>query len=1229
MDKIKFNVFNILFLIFSYYSYSQNILISQGGTVSVTGNEILYDAGGPAGNDTNQDYTITLVPAIPGQKVYLDFSEFNTYFDENSPGGNPNALVANGDYLDIFDGNTIASNQLCELSGNFSQFPNGNYTNGMGVKSDPPFAAFTNPGIFASSNALGALTIRFRNYTGSSTTKPGFKALIKTYTPTGPPGCSINLTGTTSCVGQPVTLTATGDVISTPINNDFNNGQLGPNWVPNFTPTFSNPICAATGRDGTTNSSTFLWVANVVRPRTLESVNGINVLNGGTISFDYRQARQGESVPCEGSDRDQYDNLEGIYMQYSTNGGTTWTTFNYIYPREDNNGPADFYQGTGPFVQSWRKIIVPIPTAAKTTNTKFRWHQEKATSDVTDNWGLDNIVVGTPLNKTITITNLATGAVIATSTTSPLSVTVNPTSTVTYRATITDGTTSCFNDFTISDNTTPTFTPVASICSGATFLPLPTTSNNNITGTWLPAINNTATTTYTFTPATNQCATTATTTINVNSNTTPTFTPVASICSGVTLSPLPTTSNNNITGTWLPAINNTATTTYTFTPATNQCATTATTTINVNSNTTPTFTPVASICSGSTLSPLPTTSNNNITGTWSPAINNTATTTYTFTPATNQCATTATTTINVNSNTTPTFTPVASICLGETLSPLPTTSNNNITGTWLPAINNTATTTYTFTPATNQCATTATTTINVNSIPVVTPSTVLQTVCSGSVSPILLTSNVAGTVFNWNVVQNNVIGASNGTGSSIAQILTATSNNIGEAVYSVTPIIGVCQGASVLINVRVSPIPVVTANTAATTLCSSSTTNIVLTSSIAGTTFSWSVIQTGVFGASPGNGATIAQTLTTVNSTQGSVLYTITPTFNGCFGIPITVTIIVNPTPEVFGSSTATICSGETPNIALFPSIPATTFAWTVNTINVTGAQAGTGVVINDILTASPNLGTAIYTITPTANGCVGRALLVTITVNPAPAPQINNGVICVNQTTNTSYQNYILDTQLSNVTYDFAWYFNGIVINGATNNTYQATQAGNYSVLVTNTASGCKSVLTNAVVTASFPGTSMITTESLAFSDNATITVDVNPLNTIYQYTLDNGLTQSSNVFTNVSPGLHVVTVTDENGCTNLTKLVTIIGYPTYFTPNGDSYHDTWNIVGLGATAKVFIFDRYGKLIRQISPTGEGWDGTLNGHPLPSSDYWFTVNYFEAISNENKTFKSHFSLKR
>jgi hypothetical protein len=126
------------------------------------------------------------------------------------------------------------------------------------------------------------------------------------------------------------------------------------------------------------------------------------------------------------------------------------------------------------------------------------------------------------------------------------------------------------------------FTQAPAICSGATLSTLPTTSNNGITGTWTPALNNSATTTYTFTPDAGQCATTETMTITVNPNITPTFTQVPAICSAETLSALTTTSNNGIIGTWSPALNNTATTTYTFTPTASQCVTTATMTITVN-----------------------------------------------------------------------------------------------------------------------------------------------------------------------------------------------------------------------------------------------------------------------------------------------------------------------------------------------------------------------------------------------------------------------------------------------------------------------------------------------------------------------------------------------------------------------------------------------------------------------------------------------------------------------
>jgi gliding motility-associated-like protein len=91
----------------------------------------------------------------------------------------------------------------------------------------------------------------------------------------------------------------------------------------------------------------------------------------------------------------------------------------------------------------------------------------------------------------------------------------------------------------------------------------------------------------------------------------------------------------------------------------------------------------------------------------------------------------------------------------------------------------------------------------------------------------------------------------------------------------------------------------------------------------------------------------------------------------------------------------------------------------------------------------------------------------------------------------------------------------------------------------------------------------------------------------------------------------------------------VSIIDYPHYFTPNGDGIHDTWNIVGLSSqiNAKIYIFDRQGKLIKQISPASPGWDGTYNGYLMPGTDYWFKVEYLEG--NIVKEFKAHFSLKR
>ncbi|MFN5296420.1 MAG: Kazal-type serine protease inhibitor family protein, partial [Flavobacteriales bacterium] len=307
---------------------------------------------------------------------------------------------------------------------------------------------------------------------------------------------------------------------------------------------------------------------------------------------------------------------------------------------------------------------------------------------------------------------------------------------------------------TITPLTTPSFTVVNSYCSGTSISALPTTSNNGITGTWSPAINNQATTTYTFTPNAGQCAQSVSTTITITPLTAPSFTVVNSYCSGASIPALPTTSNNGITGTWSPAINNQATTTYTFTPNAGQCAQSVSTTITITPLTTPTFNAVSAACSGSSIPPLPTTSNNGITGTWSPAINNTQTTNYTFTPNAGQCASQVFLTISILPNTTPTFGNFGPYCAGDIIPALPTTSTNGITGTWSPAINNQATTTYTFTPTAGQCALSTSTTI------VITPQVVPtfntpSPYCQDSAFPPLPTTSNNGVNGTWAPTINN------------------------------------------------------------------------------------------------------------------------------------------------------------------------------------------------------------------------------------------------------------------------------------------------------------------------------------------------------------------------------------------------------------------------------------------------------------------------------------------
>jgi gliding motility-associated-like protein len=220
-----------------------------------------------------------------------------------------------------------------------------------------------------------------------------------------------------------------------------------------------------------------------------------------------------------------------------------------------------------------------------------------------------------------------------------------------------------------------------------------------------------------------------------------------------------------------------------------------------------------------------------------------------------------------------------------------------------------------------------------------------------------------------------------------------------------------------------------------------------------------------------------------------------------------------------------------------------------------------------------------------------------------------------------------LLNTGLNEAEFTFEWFDVNGTIPLASNSFYEVSVAGQYGVTITDVITGCQATAF-ANVDESSPPIDFDYTVSGFFASNPTVVITATPVGN-YEYQLDFGPFQSSNVFDNIETGPHTITVRDPEACDVLTKDVMIIDYPRYFTPNGDGINDTWNIPTINGISmtKIYIFDRFGKLVKEMTTTGLGWDGTYNGQPLPATDYWFTINYQE--TGINKEFRAHFSMKR
>ena len=88
-------------------------------------------------------------------------------------------------------------------------------------------------------------------------------------------------------------------------------------------------------------------------------------------------------------------------------------------------------------------------------------------------------------------------------------------------------------------------------------------------------------------------------------------------------------------------------------------------------------------------------------------------------------------------------------------------------------------------------------------------------------------------------------------------------------------------------------------------------------------------------------------------------------------------------------------------------------------------------------------------------------------------------------------------------------------------------------------------------------------------------------------------------------------------------------IDIPNYFTPNGDGDTDRWRPKKMEdfPNAFVHVFDRNGRRMATLKP-GESWDGIYAGKPMPSGDYWYTIDLNDELRDGRKIY-GHFSLYR
>ena len=272
--------------------------------------------------------------------------------------------------------------------------------------------------------------------------------------------------------------------------------------------------------------------------------------------------------------------------------------------------------------------------------------------------------------------------------------------------------------------------------------------------------------------------------------------------------------------------------------------------------------------------------------------------------------------------------------------------------------------------------------------------------------------------------------------------------------------------------------------------------------------------------------------------------------------------------------------------------------------VNWYDAPSGGNLLLSESDSYPTNVAGTYYAEAVTSNGnCVSNnRTAVSIVFYPVP-------VVVDEELTFCEGEDITLYANVQNMTYLWS---TGDVISQTTVNT-----SGIYTVIVTN-GNGCSATKTITLTQIDNPVIGSVESEGTDIIISTANTGD-------FEYSLDGINYQLNPVFNTIEGGLYTIYVRERSGCGVASIEYLHFWVPKFFTPNGDTENDTFNLKGIEFYnhSEVYIFDRYGRLLISSKNSPFAWDGTFKNQPLPMSDYWYVINI------DGQELKGHFTLKR